>query len=159
MTRLGVTGHQQASETTWLWVRDVLKTMIAEAGDTPEGVSSLAAGADQLMAELILQAGGRLTAVIPCARYEATFTDPDDLKRYRRLLDAADVRIPLSFPEPSEEAFFAAGRAVVDASDLLLAVWDGQPSRGHGGTADVVAYAEVQGRPVRVVWPAGVARD
>ena len=33
------------------------------------------------------------------------------------------------------------GRAVVDCSSVLVAVWDGQPSRGLSGTADVVAYA------------------
>jgi hypothetical protein len=41
----------------------------------------------------------------------------------------------------------------------LLAVWDGKPARGHGGTADVVAAAREQGRTVRVIWPAGSTRD
>jgi hypothetical protein len=36
------------------------------------------------------------------------------------------------------------------------AVWDGQPSGGLGGTADVVAaYAREWGVPVEVVWPEG----
>jgi hypothetical protein len=30
-------------------------------------------------------------------------------------------------------------------------LWDGQPARGHGGTADVVAYAREGGVPVKVV--------
>jgi hypothetical protein len=46
----------------------------------------------------------------------------------------------------------------VDRSDVLLAVWDGQPARGPGGTGDVVAYARARGTPVEVVWPAGAAR-
>jgi len=33
---------------------------------------------------------------------------------------------------------------------LLLALWDGEPSQGLGGTADVVAFARGLGRPV--VW-------
>ncbi|MFG2222777.1 hypothetical protein [Streptomyces sp. NPDC048644] len=43
--------------------------------------------------------------------------------------------------------------------DRLIAVWDGQPARGYGGTADVVAYARSTGVPVEVVWPDGATRD
>jgi len=39
---------------------------------------------------------------------------------------------------------------VVDLADLLIAVWDGKPARGPGGTADVVAYAASAGKPY--VW-------
>lgn len=53
----------------------------------------------------------------------------------------------------------AGGRVVVDRSARLLAVWDGQPARGHGGTAGVVAYARKRGVPVEVIWPEGAARD
>lgn len=158
MTRFGVTGHQRASEETWDWVRGIVTALLREAKDVPVCVTSLAAGADQMMAELVLAAGGRITAVIPSADYESTFNDPKDLQRYRRLVGVATVRT-LPFAAPSEEAFFAAGRTVVDECDLLVAIWDGQPARGHGGTADVVAYATEQGRPVRVVWPSGVNRD
>ena len=52
-----------------------------------------------------------------------------------------------------------AGKVVVDRSSVVLAVWDGQPSRGLGGTADVVAYARQRGVTVTVVWPEGASRD
>jgi hypothetical protein len=48
-------------------------------------------------------------------------------------------------------------RMLVEA-DELLAVWDGQPARGYGGTADVVGVAREKGIPVTVVWPAGAMR-
>jgi hypothetical protein len=38
-------------------------------------------------------------------------------------------------------------------------VWDGQPARGYGGTADVVAYAKRTGVPYSVIWPEGATRD
>ena len=34
---------------------------------------------------------------------------------------------------------------VVEHSDVLVAVWDGDRSRGEGGTADIVAYAADRG--------------
>lgn len=47
---------------------------------------------------------------------------------------------------------------LVGLVDELIAVWDGKPARGYGGTADVVAYAERTGVPVRVLWPEGASR-
>ena len=44
-------------------------------------------------------------------------------------------------------------------ADRLFAVWDGQPARGYGGTADVVAEARARGIPVTVIWPEGATRD
>ncbi|WP_041624991.1 hypothetical protein [Stackebrandtia nassauensis] len=42
--------------------------------------------------------------------------------------------------------------------DQLIAVWDGQPARGYGGTADVVDYARDHGIDVTVIWPEGAKR-
>jgi hypothetical protein len=47
---------------------------------------------------------------------------------------------------------------VVDPSDVLVAVWDGEPARRLGGTADVVAYARERGVPAIVIWPEGATR-
>jgi len=52
----------------------------------------------------------------------------------------------------------AAGKRVVDISEHVIAIWDGRPAGGYGGTADVVAYAHAVGRDVTVIWPAGVVR-
>ena len=130
----------------------------AARGDELWGITSLAIGADQVFAELVLRAGGNLHVVIPSARYEKTFSADEELTRYETLLNAAAEIERLQFDEPAEEAFFAAGRRVVDLCHTLLAVWDGQPSRGLGGTADVVKYAQSSGRQVAIVWPTGVSR-
>jgi hypothetical protein len=110
------------------------------------------------MAALVLEAGGSLEVVIPSAGYEATFQALGESDRYERLLQAADKRVTLPYDSPSEQAFYEAGRAVVDGCDLLIAVWDGGSSRGLGGTADVVRYARDRGRPVEIVWPEGATR-
>jgi hypothetical protein len=43
--------------------------------------------------------------------------------------------------------------------DELWAVWDGQPTRGYGGTADVVALARQRAGPVTVFLSEGATRD
>jgi hypothetical protein len=124
-----------------------------ESGRRPlVGVTSLALGADQLFAESVLSADGELEVVVPSEDYETTFRS-HDLLIYRRLLERARSRRILPFDKPSEEAFMAAGHVVVDLSDTLIAVWDGRPSHGLGGTADTVKYARTLGRPVTVIWP------
>lgn len=156
--RVGVSGHQGLSPEVVAYVRTTLLGHLRDAGPVV-GVTSLAAGADQLFASCVLELGGRLEVIVPCQRYEESFTDEPDLAEYRRLLSAASAARTLDFDRPSEAAYLAAGLAVVDASSRLIAVWDGQPARGTGGTADVVEYATGLGREVTIVWPAGVRRQ
>jgi len=112
------------------------------------GVTSLAIGADQLFAEVVLGMKGNLEAVIPFPDYERTFTNETDLARYR-LLKAASKHVEiLPASATDDEAYLNAGRRVADLSDLLVTVWDGQPARALGGTADVVGYAARTGKRV-----------
>jgi hypothetical protein len=46
------------------------------------------------------------------------------------------------------QVYVDCGRATVDASHYVFAVWDGKPARGPGGTAEIVAYAQKLGRQI-----------
>jgi hypothetical protein len=157
VTVLGATGHQQIPPQALPHIDEALSSVLASYG-APTGVCSLAAGADQLFARTIIAHRGKLQAVIPCRGYEASFADESDRQGYRILLEEATRVIELDFPAPSEEAYFTAGRTVVDTCEHLIAIWDGQPSRGLGGTADIVSYAREANRPLTVIWPAGIRR-
>lgn len=78
---------------------------------------------------------------------------------YDRILSAARKVHRMDFTESDSEAHMAASAYMVDQADELWAVWDGEPARGYGGTADVVAYARERHIPVRVIWPDGARRD
>ncbi|MEZ7132937.1 hypothetical protein ACBR40_47040 [Nonomuraea sp. AD125B] len=52
-----------------------------------------------------------------------------------------------------------ASARMLDDADVLFVVWDGQPARGYGGTADVAVEARRREVPVRVFWPDGARRD
>jgi hypothetical protein len=155
---VGVTGHQNLPAAAVTYVRGELVSRLTPVDDL-EGVCSLAAGADQLFADIVLDCGGKLQVVIPSHGYEGTFQTDTDRSRYLRLLRAASERICLNYSKPSEDAFFAAGRAVVDMCDYLIAVWDGEKARGHGGTADIVAYAGRKQKRIEIIWPEGITRD
>jgi hypothetical protein len=160
MTRIGCTGHQRLSSATRRDVAAAVAAILAaHTDDTLVGVSSLAEGADQLFALAVLAAGGELHLVIPSQGYERTFQSHHSRNTYTALLGLAKSAEILPFHVPSEEAFLAAGQQVADRCDLLLAVWDGQPAAGKGGTADVVAYARRCGIETRVIWPSGSSRS
>lgn len=157
MTTVGATGHQNIPAGALNFIRNALGVALDSAEPVSEGVSSLAVGADQLFAEAILDRGWRLRVVLPSHGYESTF-DPRAREDYERLLSSASKVETLDFPEPSERAFLAAGKRMVDLSDRVIAVWDGLEAGGLGGTGDIVAYAKLKRTPVEVIWPEGATR-
>ena len=114
-------------------------------------VSALAEGADRIGAEEGLRQGYRLAAPLPFRRdeYEKDFASAEAKQDFRRLLAAADAVLEFDGSRAGEgKAYEQAGLAVLDASDVLIAVWDGQPSAGRGGTTDLVYEAARRGMPV-----------
>jgi hypothetical protein len=159
MTVVGFTGHQNIPAEAIEYVKDHLRSELKTFDPQAlVGTCSLADGADQLFAQLIIDAGGGLNVVIPSSDYETTF-DTQSLRRYHQLLSRASKTETLNWPEPSEDAFLAAGRLVADRSDVLIAVWDGQEAQGKGGTADIVRYAQQNGKRTIIIWPKGVTRE
>ncbi len=151
-----MTGHQELPPAAVSLLRQRLDGLRPQAPRIVV-VCSLAVGADSVVAEHMLDAGARLQVIVPCLGYEETFHGKA-LDHYWALLRRAYSVERMPFPEPTEQAFLAAGYRVVDQSESLLAVWDGEPARGLGGTADVVAQARRLGKQVEVVWPAGLRR-
>lgn len=116
-------------------------------------ISPLAEGSDRLFGQAALDLGYELQALLPfkSADYETTFGDATTTSIYRTLLaQAARVQeLPGSLNDTTA-AYEAMGRAMVDDGDILVAVWDGKPAAGRGGTPDIIEYAIAGGRPV--IW-------
>ena len=98
-----------------------------------------------------------MEVVVPAERYRDSLPT-DHHAAYDALLARAQAVQRLPFVESTPEAHLAAGKLLVDSCDTLVAVWDGAPARGPGGTADIVAYAREHDRPVHVIWPPGASR-
>ena len=156
--RIAIAGHRGLPGLTADLVDKAIRGTLAEAGSGVTGISCLADGADQIFARAVTDLGGSLEAIIPAGQYRDGLP-ADSHPEYDRLLAKAAAVRRLPFAEPSSESYMAASKLMIDTADVLFAVWDGQPARGHGGTADVVAYAREHGKPVRVIWPAGAQRD
>lgn len=150
---IGITGHQHFDDPTVLpWVRERIRKRLSSFSEL-HGLSSLAKGADQLFAQIVLELGGNLEAVLPFVGYEDTFEDTQDAVYFRELLAQCITVTTLTFDSTREQSYLFAGQHIVDHSELLIAVWDGKPAAGLGGTGDVVSYALRGGRDIYQVNP------
>jgi hypothetical protein len=157
LPRIAVTGHRDLTPDTRDAVRIALRAALTGAPGPPLGLSCLAEGADQLFAGEIVRAGGELHAIIPALDYRNGLPTAARA-RYDRLLEKAARVHRLPFRRANPESFMAAAEFMLGAADELIAVWDGLPGRGKGGTADVVAAARARRMKVHVIWPAGSRR-
>ncbi|MBW8087608.1 hypothetical protein IGW14_05995 [Streptomyces hygroscopicus subsp. hygroscopicus] len=156
--RLGITGHRGLPPKTERLVRRALQEEVARHGPDLVGVSCIADGPDAWFAELVLKVGGRLEVVVPAENYRDGLPEEHHQSYDRLIQQAADVH-RTGMVESDSQAHMAGSEILVGLVDELVAVWDGQPARGYGGTADVVAYAERTGVRFRVIWPEGSTRD
>ena len=114
-------------------------------------LSPLAEGADRILAKRAIAIDGtKLIAVLPFPPeiYQEDFRSPSSKKEFRDLLRLADEIIELPKNVNRDESYWIAGKYIVAHCDVLIALWDGQPARGPGGTAEVVALARDRDLPL-----------
>lgn len=157
--RVGITGHRGLSRDAEQRVRQLLEAAVREF-DAAElvGVSCIADGPDTWFAEAVLKHGGELEVVVPAEQYreglpESHWPVHDELMRRAAQVHHTGMTVSDS------AAHMVGSEILVGLAEELFAVWDGRPAWGYGGTADVVAYAERNGVPVRVLWPEGATRE
>jgi hypothetical protein len=114
-------------------------------------VSPVADGADQIAAEVALELGWELQAIVPFERsaYRASLANDEARARFDALIERSASLLELpGDPNDSLDAYVMTGRATVAHCDLLIAVWDGRPPRGRGGTGEVVQFALSRGTAI-----------
>jgi hypothetical protein len=127
------------------------KSFFADEPTLLRFVSPLADGADQIAAEVALELGWELQAILPFAHdvYRASLANEEGRERFDELLARADCTLELPGSGPDDvEGYVMAGRATVAHCDVLVALWDGLPARGRGGTAEVVQLAITSGTAI-----------
>jgi len=134
------------------------------------GYSSAASGADILFAESMRAIGGRVHLVLPCneeqfVRESVASSGADWPKRFAKVAKGADEVIVASDQrlrfgsiayDYSNELL--QGLATMRANQLgtnlvRIAVWDGAPGYGPGGTADIVERWRQGGHDVSIINP------
>jgi hypothetical protein len=116
-------------------------------------VSALAEGSDRIIAEVGLALGASLECLLPFAasEYAHDFAGAKSRATFQALLTHASSVLELAGNRNDEGAAYeAVGRAVLERSDVLIAVWNGDDAAGRGGTAQMVAEASARHLPV--IW-------
>ena len=157
---MGVTGHRALADRAKV-IADVdaaLDRLLDGSDRTLVAVSSLAEGSDRILAQRVMaRPGGRLVALLPLrpVDYVLDFADAVSVQEFTDLVAVADeMEVIEGAPSDDwtrEAAYERAGHAVLDRCDVLLALWDGKPAQGRGGTAEMVFEANLIGKPVEVI--------
>ncbi|HKN20258.1 MAG TPA: hypothetical protein VJX73_02515 [Terracidiphilus sp.] len=148
---VGFTGHRKVPYETKS--RQVIRDFLARQKDSHHGVmygvSSAASGADQLFAESCLELNIPLRVLLPrpADLFRADFDDASWLRTVRIMENAISIEVTGKH-EAQNEQYYDCGIQTVAESQLLVALWDGQPSRGVGGTQEIVSYARKTGHPI-----------
>ncbi|MET9295975.1 hypothetical protein [Streptomyces sp. NPDC003077] len=157
--KLGITGHRGLPPRVADRVRAELNEAISRYGASAlVGVSCLADGPDTWFAQAVLAHGGRIEVVVPADEYRDGLPDWHHAA-YDELMERASRVHRTGLADSDSHAHMEGSKLLVGMVDELLAVWDGLPARGYGGTADVVAYAKDVNVATRVLWPVGARRD
>jgi hypothetical protein len=99
-------------------------------------------------------------ALLPRAEHDFKndFAESDWAKTVALLRRAVRVQSLSGIKEAERDlAYLECGLLVVDEADLVIAVWDGKPPRGLGGTADIVANARNLTKPLILIDPDSLA--
>jgi hypothetical protein len=156
---LELPGHTNLTESTSGLVYDALLEVPAPyASDGLLGITCLARRADQLFARAVLNMGGDMEVVFPASDYADRIPNAESRARFDDFMSKASAVHTMPFAVAGPEAYMAASKRLLQLCDLLVAVWDGRPANGTGGTADAVQYAKDHERKTIVVWPPNARR-
>lgn len=134
-------------------IRKELEDLAATVNGEVIGVASAAAGADLLFLEACGEAGLRTIVLLPFdrERFRQDFDDPAEWQRACGLMDAALWCEVAPGNEQAPEAYHVVAREMLEVSDRLIFLWDGEKARGLGGTAETVFEAGEWNIPARVI--------
>ncbi len=161
--RIGVAGHRmnrlsaENARELEAPIRAVISDLQHDSREKfadPRIVTSLAEGADRIVAREAVARHMLETVVLPFPRqrFEQDFSSEASRLEFRELLKAAELVIepPSGAAIDSGDGYQQASAIVIACADVLIAVWDGEPGRGPGGTAHTIDTALV--REIPVIW-------
>ena len=149
---IGITGHRDLVEEEWSELKNRVRTHFSHMADMfphleLELLTALAEGADRLVAEVALELGVSVIAVMPMdiTEYERDFESAESLADFRSLLAKSQEVIQL--PDVAgldrvdrDSQYAQLGVFISNHCEILLTLWDGKRSDALGGTAHVVHY-------------------
>ncbi len=152
---VGFAGHRAVADPVAAKraIEEELEVIRASVSGELVGIASAAAGADLLFLEACQEAGLKTVVLLPFSkdRFQEDFDDPAEWEHACRCMDAAWWCEVTPGGEEAPAAYHVVARETLEISDRMLFLWNGQPARGLGGTAETVIEARLRGIPSRVI--------
>jgi hypothetical protein len=152
--KITVCGHRCLSNLPYLETSILLvSTRIQKTypGRLYQVYSCLAEGADRLLARILTQTlPADLTVVLPLLEkeYLNDFQTDKSIQEYFNLKQLAKDVITPDHKHNRPLAYQVTNSYLMEHCDLLVAIWDGLPARGPGGTAELVKSVRDSGKPL-----------
>jgi len=160
--RIGVVGHRpnRLRGVPYVTIADAIRKEILRIRETvPDrqfvGVSPLAEGSDRIFAKVALEFGMPLICPMPFiqAEYENDFSggnelEKDSLSEFRNLIESFRTGPGIDIVEldgrraQETEAYRKVGEWVLQQSEFVVFVWDGQDLGKPGGTDEMIEIAK-----------------
>jgi len=167
---IGVSGHRldRVNVNDENLRRAITRTLRGFADEYPDHhfviLSPLAEGADRLVAELAmreLNASLHVPLPLPYDLYTADFSTRESVREFQCLVGQASFyyEMPMKFGsvrelalghdrtgnEARDKQYALAGAYIIQRCDRLIAIYDGQPEAGIGGTGQILRWYEQGG--------------
>lgn len=153
---VGLTGHRHLKneEAVRGLIREQMETLSRMVQGRLLGCSSAAIGADMLFAETCATLKVPWKALLPFspAEFKTDFSESQWSHASELLKGAVEMEIS-GLANDRTAAYLRCGLRTVDEADVVIAVWNGLPARGVGGTGDVVRYARQEKKPLILIHP------
>ena len=148
-----VTGHRSVPAGDMAWYRSELRRVL-EKLEPSVFYSGMALGVDQEAAQVALDIGVPLVAVVPYPS-QASKWPAAEQARYRELLGRAKETVMVSGRDPVGRSEYVAmllrrDDVLVELSEVVVACWSG---RASGGTWHTMKTAGRLGRPLVLIQP------
>ncbi|MCK5054810.1 MAG: hypothetical protein KAR65_11045 [Anaerolineales bacterium] len=155
---IGVTGHRTLDDPLPLisGVDRALEAIKSSfAAECLAILSPLAEGADRIVVDRALTIVGTKLIVnlpMPIEIYQEDFHSPSSREEFLDLLQRAEEVIEMPRAAQRDDSYRNAGEYLVSHCDVLIAIWDGLPARGPGGTAEVITLARDRNMPLAWIY-------
>jgi uncharacterized phage-like protein YoqJ len=140
-------GGYRIPNATWTAVTREIRRALEDVNPT-EAISGMALGVDQWAAQICIDMNIPFIAAVPFEGQESVWPE-ESKKTYKNLLDKAQRIVVVCEGKYAAWKMQKRNEWMVDNSDVLIAVWDGE----SGGTANCVAYAESVGKKIVRISP------
>lgn len=150
---VGFTGHRRISDPK------LIERAIAEAIDQLSlnnlrlaAVTSAASGSDTLFLEELSRRSIPYFLYLPTSRerFQEDFSQQEWDRVEPHFSNALNVEV-VGAEMPEDSGYLEAGLLVADEADVVVAVWNGRPAEGVGGTGDIVQYCRQLKKPLVVI--------